>query len=244
MVLYVTRASETGGVFRFTLGAFSHVQRKPMLADSEVVKWMSQWRRQPAVLPVNTGEISHSSSRTVFPSNLAAQRCFSCMLLSGLFPQVVEHQASCFRNMFTSSLCLHFGGLLRFYLVGKITDFYHVERACHLGLFGWLFYIKGCGGFGGESSQHPTMQVALWLTLQRDWASTAQQSSQCFGPNYWHQRDGLQLPWFSPRWLKLLHGKFYLSPKLCIDLLAISRKVCFKQQGACWRGKSNLFFFF
>ena len=38
MVLYVTRASETGGVFRFTLGAFSHVQRKPMLADSEVVK--------------------------------------------------------------------------------------------------------------------------------------------------------------------------------------------------------------
>ena len=140
MVLYITRASETGGVFRFTLGAFSHVQRKRMLADSKVVKWMSQWRLQPAVPPVNTVEFNHSSSRTVFPSNLGAQRCFSCMLLSGLFHQVVEHQASCFRNMFTSSLCLHFEGLLRFYLVGKITGFHHVESISHLGFF-WLVVL-------------------------------------------------------------------------------------------------------
>lgn len=162
----VTRASETGGVFRFTLGAFSHVQRKRMWANSKVVKWMSQWRLQPAVPPVNTVGFNHSSSRTVFPSNLGAQWCFSCLLRSGLSHQVVEHQASCFRNVFTSSLCLHSGGLLRFYSVGKITNFHHVDSICHLGFFGWLFYIKGCGGFWGESSQHPMMQVALWLTLQ------------------------------------------------------------------------------
>lgn len=140
MVLYVTRASETGGVFRFTLGAFSHVQRKPMLADSEVVKWMSQWRHQSAVPPVNTAEINHSSSRTVFPSNLVAQRCFSCMLLSGLFHQVVEHQASYFRNMFTSSLCLHFGGLLRFYLVGKNHWFLPCRKDMSFGPF-WLVVL-------------------------------------------------------------------------------------------------------